>query len=520
MSLPYSAIVPISAVVENPAFVTEKKHMLLAITNTLMPSSVSYLEFAGINAAQSFGAYFGTGTTEYEQVKKYFGYLAKNGNAPEKLVVARWYKEATGASIKGAKVTASTTSILAMDDASFVLSMDGVTSTVTVDFTALENPSASYSQLAEVIQTALQTNYENATCVYSSVTKGFIITSGTTGKISVTGGVSAASTGTDASEILGLANGELSQGVDAETFAQFCDRIYQANTAGYSITTLETLTQLDITPAVEWLQGVNGGQAYNTAVRLVFNIADKETAKTIQSDLTSAGYTGYVICYDKNGEFINILDCAICATIDYTIENGAINFNFQPAAGYNPITTLGSVVDYQQGKTNSALVNELNEAKISYVYSLGFGSQEQVLYGFGLMAGDFGTEDVQVNESALEQNIQLAIINSLVNLNKIKLRGVDAKNLVISLLTTPLNLFRQNGSIAQNGVLSTADKVAIAQATGNASAAEAVEQNGYFIKVYDLTEEDIANNRIRVLICYLVGGVVNQLRIIDRIYGA
>lgn len=520
MSLPYSAIVPNSAVVENPAFATEKKHMLLAVTSALMPSSVSFLEFSGLSAVSDFGAYFGKGTTEYKQVQKYFGYLSKDGNAPDKLVVARWYKTAAGASIKGAPVTTPVSAILALDDASFVLNMNGVESTITIDFTAQQDPDTSYSQIASIIQTALQTNYENSTCVYSSITGGFIITSGTTGKTSVTSGVSASATGTDVSVMFGLAKGELSQGVDAETFAEFCDRIYHANTAGYSITTLETLNQSEITAAVQWLQTVTGGQSYNTAVRLVFNVVDKTDAKTIQTALIAQNYTGYVICYDKHNEFINVLDCAICATIDYSIENGSINFNFQPASGYTAITDLGTVVDYQKGLTNSSLVNELNNLKISFVYSLGFGNQEQVLYGFGYMAGDFGTEDVQVNESALEQNIQVSIINALVTLNKVKMRGKDANNLVMSLLTTPLNLFKTNGTIANGGTLTDSEKALISQATGNSSAAEAVEQNGYYIKVYPITTEDLIYHRIRVLICYLVAGVVNQVRIVNKIYGA
>ena len=87
MSLPYGFIVPNTAVVDSPAFVTEKKHMLLAMVNDLIPTSTPYLEFAGASAVADFGAYFGLGVAEYAQVRKYFGYLSKDGNAPEKLVV-------------------------------------------------------------------------------------------------------------------------------------------------------------------------------------------------------------------------------------------------------------------------------------------------------------------------------------------------------------------------------------------------------------------------------------------------
>jgi hypothetical protein len=71
-----------------------------------------------------------------------------------------------------------------------------------------------------------------------------------------------------------------------------------------------------------------------------------------------------------------------------------------------------------------------------------------------------------------------------------------------------------------DGKLSDTDRNAIFQATGNDSAADAVEQNGYYFQVQDLTPEDIRLRRVRVLVCYLAGGVVNQIRITDTIFGA
>lgn len=519
MSLPYSAIVPITGVVENPAFAVEKKHMLLAVTSSLMPSSTSYLEFSGASAITDFGAYFGKATAEYEQLQKYFGFVSKNGNAPEKVIVARWYKENTAAFIKGKKVTSNMTTLGAIENGSFRISLDDVSAEITgLDFTS----ASAYSDIALIIQNALQPNFSGATVVYNSVTGGYIITSPTTGKDSKTGGVTSldSSESTDVSELLGLADGVLSQGVDAESFADFCDRIYHANTSGYSITTLEDLTEEDIVPAVKWLQTTLNGQSYNTKVRLVFNKNDRTEAKALSSTLDAEGYTGYVICYDPNNEFINVLDCAICASIDYQVDGGSINFNFQPAVGYTPITTLGTVIDYQQGLTNSSVVEDLNSNFISYVYSVGFGNQEQVYYGYGLMAGSFGTESVQVDESALETAIQTSVINGLTALNKVPLRGQDATDLISSLLASPISQFVKNGVIAQEGTLTAAERASIAQMTGNANAADSLEMSGYYYMIYDLTEEDIIAKRARVLLCYLAAGCLNQLRVINKVYGA
>ena len=136
------------------------------------------------------------------------------------------------------------------------------------------------------------------------------------------------------------------------------------------------------------------------------------------------------------------------------------------------------------------------------------------------MQGDFATEDVQVNESALEIDIQTAVMNGFVSLNKLKLQGQDAKEFIASIVTPSFERFKINGAIAQGGTLSNTDRNSIYQATGNDAAADAVESNGYYFQVQDLTTEDIKARRVRILVCYLCGGVVNKIMITNNIYGA
>lgn len=520
MSLPFSKFVPISAKVQSAAFVQEKKHMLLATTNALIGTGTPFKEYSGAAALTDFAKDLGKGTNDYTVAQKYFGFNSKTGNAPEKMVVARWYKTAATPFVKGTK-PATVAELKLLSAAAFDITIGASTTTLTVDFSSI----TSYADAAQRIEAAINnystggTAFTAATVEYNTVTGGFIINGGDSGA-GETIAVAAPTSGTDAREELGLLEPEVSAGANAETFAEFCDRIFNANTAGFSITTTETLTDTEITDAVAWLQGSVGGQTISTAARLVFNLADKATAKALQATLKELSYTGYVVCYDPNGEWVNALDCAIAASTDYQVANGSLNFNFQPAVGYTPVTTLGDVINYQQGRTNLSLAQELDDLCISYVYSVGFGTQQQVLYGMGLMMGAYGTEDIQVNESALQMSLQVAIMNGFVSLNKIKLQGQDAKGFVATLITPTFELFKTNGSIAMDGKLSDTDRNTIYQVTGNDSAADAVEQNGYYFQVQDLTEEDIRLRRVRVLVCYLAGGVVNQIRITDTIFGA
>lgn len=517
MSLPYSSIVAISASVQSPAFANEKQHMLLAMTSPLIGTGTPSLEF--VNSV-AFAKYFGSSVSEYQQVVKYFGRLSKTGLAPEKLIVARWYKEAVAPFIKGG-IPAQLSALKAVSNGSFKIGFGAESFEVVLDLSSVN----SYSDVATEIETALKANddggeaFTGAAVEYSTVTKGFIITGGLTGKEATVAAVSSGETGTDVAGLLGLLNAEVSQGADAESFAEFCDRIYHANTAGFSITTLETLEQSDIEAAVEWLQTVTNGQTYNTAVRLVFNISDLSEVKSVASDLREKGYTGFVLCYDPNGEYVNVLDCAICAAVDYEATDGTINFNFQPANGYSPITTLGTVTDYQSGQTNLSLVEELDSLCISYVYSVGFGSQEVVYYGKGLMSGDFGNESEQANEAWLEKQIQITIINGLDAVNKLPLQGEKADRALSAWLNTPFEQSITNGMTAKGGTLTDADKVLIIQATNNPSAVDAVEANGYYYQILPVNQDDRTNTRRRVVTCRLTAGVVNSVRITSNIYG-
>lgn len=515
MGLPLSKFVSVSAVVSKPAFTVEKKHLILAIDNPLISSEKPYIEYDTVSDfKKDFGA-----TKEYSALQKYFGWMGKTGLSPDKAIIVRWYKENAAPFVKGGAVEKLST-LKAITDGSFKVAFNGNTA---VEISGLDFSSVnSYSEIATIIQTAMRSEsgdaFTSSTTVYSSLTGGFIITGGVAG-LDNTIEISAGETGTDVSSSLGLIDAEVSAGVNAETFAELCDRIYNMNTSGFAITTLEPIESEDMVNSVAFLNSVIEEQTVNTKLKLVFNFKDKAEAEALQTTLQALSYTGYVITFDPKEENVNILDCAIGATVDYTADNGAINFNFQPAKGFTPITTMDSAVNYQAGQTNSSLANELDAYKISYVYSVGVGAQEEVLYGMGLMAGAFGVESCQQNESWLETDLQTAVMNGFVSLNNIKLQGSDATDFMGIIVAPSFVQGVKNGTIANGGRLLDNDKLVISQTLG-ANAIDAVEANGYYYKIMPLTAEDIAAKRVRILCAYLSAGVVNQVRVINQIFGA
>lgn len=516
--IPFSKFVPISAKVQKTSFNIEKKHLLLAMVNDLIPTSVPYIELNSSTALIDFTKMFGLHIPEYKALSRYFSFLSKTGNSPDKVIIARWYKTSSAPFIKGLDKVDTVDNLKKLSDASFNLTITGKTKDISCDLSSAN----SYSDIASLFQSKIRENidggeqFTNASVLYSPIINGFIITGGTVGK-DETILIKEASSGTNVIKQLGLELNEISQGANQETFAEFCNRIYNANTSGFAITTLEQVETEDIVNSVAWLNSSVENQTIYTKNKLIFNFTDVVEAKTIASTLGELNYTGYVITYDPNKEYINILDAAIGATVDFE-NGGTINFNFQKVSGYTPITTLDTITDYQSNMTNLSFTKELDDLKISYVYSVGVGNQSVIMYGLGLMAGDFGSEDVQLNESWFESSLQNAVMNGLVSLDKMKLQGQDAKQFISTVVLPSFNKAVSNGVISNGGILSDNDKITLSQQLGQ-DAITAIENNGYYFKVENLTSEDISNRQARLVYAYLSAGVLNKLRINANIYG-
>lgn len=517
MAIPFYLVAPTTTTVQSPAFLTERQHMILAVDNPLMPTSVPYYTFV---TSSEYASSFGQDDV-YSALVKYFSFIAKSGTSPEKAVVMRWYKTATAPFIRGTSLPSATAlaTLQEITNGSFTVDFSGTS----FELSALDfSGETSLSDIAGVIQTRLRANtaggtvFTGAEVAYNSTINSFIITLGDTGAEATVGAVTGDE---DVLAALGFTNAILSQGVDAESFATFCDRVNDANPAGFTITTLETLTNTEMLEAVAWLQQVVQEQTLYTRFKLCFNFTDKATMESFASAMKDNSYTGVAFTYDPNGEDVNILDCAITASTNYEAENSTKNYNFQPAVGYTSIINYGTITSYQDGVTNAGMYNELVGLGANFVYSVGYGEQEQTYYGVGTMLGDFKTEDIQANQGALESDLQVATVNALDAVEKVKLRGTDADEMIATIINPSFVKFQNNGAIARNGVISNTDRISITNQFGDVGAADSVEQNGYFYRVETITEADTAARRRRVRYAYLAGGAVNKVVFNAIIYG-
>lgn len=73
MSIPFYIVAPTTATVVKPAFTAEKQHMILAVKNDLIPTSLPFLEFT---SAADYALSFGQDET-YQALVKYFGFYPR-----------------------------------------------------------------------------------------------------------------------------------------------------------------------------------------------------------------------------------------------------------------------------------------------------------------------------------------------------------------------------------------------------------------------------------------------------------
>ena len=515
MALPQDKFVAVSSVVKKPDFKTEKPHIIFATCNSLFGADTPFIE---IESEAEYKKLFGImgGEAEYKALQNYFAFTDKGGISPEKAVLIRWYKNGAPAFVMGEKCETQIEVLQTINSGSLQLKLDGVDFKIDgVKFDTAE----SFTSAAELLQAKINTieALKKVKVAFNPELQTFIITGGEIGKSHTIEILRAEKN--DIAEMLGLTGGKSSEGTDAETFAQFTERVFNINPVGFAITTCAEISDEDKKEAIKVLNTTRDGTSFNSKYKLIFNFTNKKAALKFAESLKDSGYTGYTITFDPLAEGVNILSAAIGACVDFETEGAAINFNFQKVRGFTPITNNNKVGNYQAGITDLDLTRELDKHKINYVYSVGVGSAYSICYGLGLMAGSFATEDVQLNENWLTKEIKTVVMNALLSLPKIALRGRGAVATLESLLVPVFTRAVKNGAVANGGTLSDSDKITLKNTMGE-DVANTIEQLGYYWRVENLNPTDIEKRRVRIGVAYLTPGAINFVRVINNIYGA
>ncbi len=293
--------------------------------------------------------YFGASSEEYKYAQYYFATYTTNINTPA--FIKYWYfvTDAIGAWVRGGKLNATTnlTALQAITSGSLAVKFGGITYTATaIDLSG----DTSYSQMADTIETALQTHLVTLSVTWDSVTSAFTISN------SVTGGSVDYPTSTPLSIAMKLLQADgavLSQGSAALTPAQNMNNLKNIETNWFNFTTL-----FDI----------YSEEGYATAFALIAWLASQTlqfvyTFWSLEEVLTTSNPSGFSAELIANGYASIKLNSkgiptvvpnvpislqygeqdlaqaiqGTGASIDYTALNGTISFNAKTFAGIVPL---------------------------------------------------------------------------------------------------------------------------------------------------------------------------------------
>ncbi len=404
-------------------------------------------------SAQAVANYFGASSLEYEYAQYYFATYVGNINTPAFIKYSYFVTDAIGAWIRGGALnnTTNLTALKAITSGSLAVVFGGTTYTAT----AINLSSAiSYSQMATIIETALQDELATLTVTWDTVTAAFTISN------SVTGGSVGYPTNTPLSSAMMLLQSQgavLSQGSAALTPAENMNNIINQDTNWFNFTTLFNIwSEVDYVTALDLI-------AWLAAQTLQFVY----TFWTLEAVLTTSNPSGFsaeliangYATTKLNGQGLQVvvpnvpiflqygdLDLAHAimgtgASIDYTALNGTLSFNAKTFAGIIPLVDSDS-------KFDNLVANGCNFYTVLSARGNTFNFSE-----LGTVGGDFLWLDNLYND-AWQNNAQvIALANLQAALPKLPANDEGAA-LVNAELVEVANAALRNGTIGLGNTFS------------------------------------------------------------------
>ena len=478
MAIPQTKYVNIISAVGGTSQVSQRDLMGRVFSNNPLLPYGAVIEFAGIDAV---GNYFGTASDEYKFAEKYFGYVSRSGNIPQKISFALHSNSAMAArlfgSVKATTLTALTT--LTNADITFKIGENSY------ELTGLNFASAtSFADVASIINTALlaETTSSIASFGYNANLYRFTLETVATGATASLG----YATGTLAS-MLGLNEGSaiLSAGSAAETGLVALKSSAELSNNFYSFTFLTSIAEEEESIAA-WVKAQNIRYMWSLGVTSV-------NATTLASSL--AEYDGVGLTLSADCVF---LPMAIAAAINFDLPNASVDFMYQQAAGIIP-------------SVSSPVEQEAYDAiRVNY-----YGTTQQAgnlvsFYQDGKLLGSVASMGIYVNEAWLKDAFFTALLNLRLSLDSLPANETGLGYVKLAMQDI-IEKAQNNGVISIGKTLDSTQKAYISQITGDKSAWQAIQSIGYWLdaKIVKYTEQGTEKYKVSYLLVYSKGDSIN-----------
>lgn len=333
------------------------------------------------------------------------------------------------------------------------------------------------------------------TCVYSTLTNGFII-QGAVASASQTIGFA---TGDMASvlKLLETDGGYVTSGSNGENLSEMLNNIGLINGDYVSIASINNIDTADYESIASWVNTSGGRYAF---IVISDDARLKSTNQIVYENLF--GNDGFILIYGSNINMLAFMQAAI-ASVDFSVPNGMTNFNFIETPEF---------MDDAIGKSEE--LDGINANRANCCYIMGGYGQSQPLFGEGKIFGtNFNNIANYIGNSWIKAKMEIAGANLMINQSFIALRSGSGKSMILASVQEVINLAKTSGIIVTvgTGELLADEKSKIVSATGNANAVNLVESNGYYINVLPLTSDDIAKEQMRIQFIYTKNVPTNRL---------
>lgn len=479
MAIPQTKYVNIISAVGGTSQVSQRDLIGRVFTNSSLVPAGAVLEFAGLDAV---GNWFGTESDEYAFAAKYFGYISKSGNIPQKISFALHAVEAMSARLYG-KAKATTLAYLqTLTNADITFSVGGTTyAASSVNLSS----ATSFAEVAEIISTALPSGSDEILDFsYDSTLGRFELQSIATGATATVG----YATGSLA-ETLGMSEGSngaiLSDGSAATTALNALKDSAELTNNFLSFTYLTSVAGEEEAIAA-WVKAQNVRYMWSLGV----TSANASTMATALKDYDGVGLTLNADCV--------FLPMAIAAAINYDLPNASVDFMYQQAAGIT-----ASVASEEDQKAYDAI-------RVNY-----YGTTQQAgslvsFYQDGKLQGSIASMGIYVNEAWLKD----ALFTSILNL-RLSLDSLPANETGLAYVKTAIQEIiekaQNNGVISAGKTLDATQKAYVGQITGDKNAWQSLQSIGYWLSatVEKYTEEGTEKYKVSYLLVYAKGDSIN-----------
>lgn len=313
---------------------------------------------------------------------------------------------------------------------------------------------------------------------YDSVSGGFIIQSGSVG----TNSTVAYATGTTAASLyLTQATGAiLSQGAYVQTPGTFMTAVTQITQNWASFFTMfdpdSASGSVQRQAFASWVNSTNKRWLYVAWDTDITPTQSNNATSSLGNILKSTNSDGTAVVYDPAATaalYLAAFVSGTAASIDFDQFNGRITFAFRGQDGL-----VAGVTDAT--KANNLIANGYN-----FYGAYATAAQQFLEYQNGTVSGKFQWLDSYVNQIWLNNALQLALMELLVNINSVPYNQ-DGYELIKAACADPINAALNFGAIRTGVTLSSA-QIAEVNAAAGEKVSDIIMLQGWYLQVVDAT---------------------------------